>query len=444
MVTFREMARFLDPVEPATTMRELSGHHRWRPQDEPHSLRAMARRHTGDLTQRLVALNAYLMDLKGDDADWLATVGAVFGGPIGAASFPAANDFTKGSKPRVQERAVEIGGFLEKCADIALLCEVFTDIEKDRILDQWSTRPHHASDLNKFANNASGLLALSRKLSIEDERYEEYDHEAGKDKRSDKSVMLTTIDVGLGPSKLALYTTHLQAAGEKAVALKQVLELAKFIHETKDHRDVGIVAGDFNIAPEDANSPPPDVDVDGPPYSFRPDEILDVDFEVPDLLRRAVEETVADGTPRGAGPSFKPPYQIVSDLFAVLGFEDLWAIRNGSPGYTNGMGMVTKTFRERICPEWGGGRPACDEHLDERIGFCDDNVRSDVWPDGRQAQRIDYIFTSVPSREQSFVVDFTRPRRLRLERAPDAPGREDISFLSDHAGLWTTLRLVAT
>lgn len=403
--SFREIAEFLDPVETATTLRDLSEDHRWTPDEDRFSFRAMVRRHTHPdrRDQRFLFLNTFLMD-------W--GPGSVIG-----------------TKPRVDARAREIGQYIrDHELDIAALAEVWRTDEMRSVLDQFTTKPQHvdhvadriAGDLGKREERAAGsagLLTLSADVPIVADRFDEYRHEytnVGEqtlDGRADKGVLLAVLDEGLGPSRLLIYNTHLQA-GNKQVALKQALQLATFIRETKSERDLALVAGDFNI------------DADGTD-SYSTSEIADVEFDVPEILRRAVLEQVEDGVPTGERVARKTAHSMLIHLFSVLGFTDAWATRNGAPGFTSNVDSPAVT--EVTC------RP---DPRDER--WCADDDESGKTDD---AARIDYLFVSRPSLRQSFRLDITRPRRPRTVRPPAAPGRDEIVFLSDHLGLRTTLRL---
>jgi hypothetical protein len=103
-------------------------------------------------------------------------------------------------------------------------------------------------------------------------------------------------------------------------------------------------------------------------------------------------------------------------------------MRNDTPGYTSD--LTQPDLAELICPP--------NPH-DRR--FCDDNIPT-LSPN--RASRIDYIFVSKPTAYQSFTLDFTRPQRLRLARDINAPGRDEIAFLSDHIGLMTTMLMSQT
>src|SRR5690606_25386774 len=109
-----------------------------------------------------------------------------------------------------------------------------------------------------------------------------------------------------------------------------------------------------------------------------------------------------------------------------LGFKDLWVWRNGTPGYTSH--MERPEVPELICQRAGGDPDVC---------YCDD-FRMPVEPprirvDGKEHQvdRLDYVFVSEASAAHSFTLDFARPRRVTVERARDAPGRDKIGFISD-------------
>jgi endonuclease/exonuclease/phosphatase family metal-dependent hydrolase len=337
---------------------------------------------------------------------------------------------TEGTKPQVGSRAKEIGRYVQQNADIASLCEVWTDSEKSKVLNQWSTKPEHVHRITKRldrdsaggffrreekSKGSSGLLTISPNLDIVSEQFEEYQNESGFfETRADKGILLAEIDVGMGSSRLSIYSTHLQA-GDRPTALKQVVQLAKFILDTKAEKNPALVVGDFNIDEYDVTQ-------------YATEKLLDVGYKVPDIVQRAVLEKVEDGIPTGIPVTKKKAYQVLTDILGVLGFRDLWTARNGTPGYTSN--MKKSGFADQICPP--------DPQNDR---FCNDEIEDDISVDGKTPARIDYIFVSNPSPRQSFTMDFTRPRRLRLERESDAPGKDEIAFLSDHIGLMTTILL---
>ncbi len=372
---------------------------------KPKSLARLCERVLQSRWQRIkfICLNAYLMDVDIDD--W-------FG------------NSTRGSKPQVGARANEIGRYVKDHYDLAALCEVWTNAEKGALLRQWPTPPQHSHRITrkiqwnrpreafrseKNRTGSSGLLTISQKLQIVGEKFGEYRHETGRaERKADKGVLLTTLDTGLGPSRLQLYNTHLQS-GNKIVALKQVIELAKFILETRGHQDVAILAGDFNLSANDTER-------------FNMNEISDVGFSIPNQIHQAIFYEVSDGQVTSVRRENKTAYELLQNILEVIGFRDLWAVRNGSTGYTSGANRPG--IMEKVC------RPDI-----QNPNYCDDSAVTST----TDSSRIDYIFVSPAAKNQSFQLEFTRPRRLRLERTDDAPGKHEIAFLSDHIGLETTL-----
>lgn len=451
MVTFQEMAEFMDPVEPPNTLRELYNMHRWARSEEWISLRAIARRHTSPYreVQRFMFLNTWLMDVSADDPGWGAVLGGLLGGPVGAAGAAAAGDFTGGSKPAVDARAREIGEFIYDTVDIACLAEVWEEEEKDTIVSQWPSdrRPFHKEgDIGRFAKNSDGLLVISRELPIvRDKERHEFTFASGHDAKADKAVIQVRVDVGIEPSLLELYVTHFQA-GDRMIQLTQAIETAWFISRTHDPANPAILVGDFNIKAHDERETIDSAELVETYKSMIRRRVPAVHVgELSGDFRRFLDRTLADE------PRSLTDYEVLVELLAEVGFNDLWEARNGTSGYTSH--MDNSWVAEQICPPHEDG-PNLDSH--PRIKFCKDisvpadekrsdeqgsspplKFREDDEP--KWSDRIDHIFVSQSSEDQSFTVDFTRPRRLRLERDPDAPKFDKIAFMSDHIALETIL-----
>ena len=57
----------------------------------------------------------------------------------------------------------------------------------------------------------------------------------------------------------------------------------------------------------------------------------------------------------------------------------------------------------------------------------------------RISRKVDFVFINDPSDEHAITLDFSRPRRTRLERRRGAPKKDEVFTLSDHAGITFTL-----
>lgn len=468
--SFRQIATFLDPVE-TPSMRELSDNHRWTADENRLSFRNMKRRHMSPqrVDQRFMFLNTFLMDVDADNI---------------------VGDISGGTKPYVEYRSTEIGLELrDREIDVAALAEVWTDDEMWPLLaavsgktvseskDEWrsdSTKPHQINHIKDHimseggietleaiggegpAEGSAGLLTFSTDHEFVTETFEEYQFEAGsKERKADKGVLMGVIDVGLGPSQLRIYNTHLQAGGHARTRLRQVVQLAAFIHRTKPEQDPALVPGDFNItAPlpsteeaggqDDGKSTIPSTEygagvqqgdvsaLDGShlsQYSTRElAAAVEDELNIPERVLEALTHT--GGDPNAPVKPEKTEYEILTDLLGALGFRDLWVERNGSRGFTKN---VHKNDSEAKI-----GEKICKEATDEK-GLCEDTYSTS---DLEESDRVDYIFVSEPSPEQSFRMDFTRPRRPRTTRDPRVEGFDDLAWLSDHLGVMTTLRLV--
>ncbi len=385
MSSFREIAEKMDPIRTPTGLAALLEMHRWCPSEE-RSFRAICNRHDNPrkLERRFLFFNTYLLD----------------------ASLIA-------EKPAVDDRAPKIGELIRDNFDIALLCEVFEDNVKDKILSAWpdGSRPDVVEDASWSTSSSSGLVTISQQDPLDGKVFYEYVFETGWDALADKGAMLTRIDLGFGSSKLELYNTHLNS-GSALIRNFQVLELVSFIERTHDERNVAILAGDFNIHAFSQRK-----------YTKNPYAILPVGVNsgADHILERLASGDFPDGMSE---------YEILVELLNLIGFKDVWVQRNGTPGYTSNMDKIG--VADQIC------RPDTDSL------FCDDfNVPGshDDFSTDDKSNRIDFIFISNPSDSHSFNLDFTRPRRVRRERRAGAPERDEIAFLSDHVGLATTFML---
>ena len=401
MNSFRAIANKMDSVRPVSSLRALIDMHRWAPSGSQTFGNIVARHSNRSLiTRRFLSMNTYLMDT-----------------------------FHFQEKPAVADRARAFGEIILKNHDLALLQEVFEDNVKDIILKAWSSndQPSVVEDAYTVTQGSSGLVSISQKEALKNKNFFEFNHEEGDDAWADKGVLFSTMDVGLGTSKLEIYNTHLNSAGSWARKL-QLFELVSFVERKHNKNNVAILAGDFNLAPNDA-------------ISFKKSTIAKVQ-----ALMATATGAIFSGSINNhfvndieaklnsnEFPNGMTEYRVITALLEKIGFTDLWRNRNGTSGYTSS--ADNKNTREKIC------KPAQDNPL-----LCDD-LR--VTGAGVGSRRLDYIFVSKPSDFHTFSLDFTRPRRVRYERAANAPLREDIKImfnsqeltikgidmLSDHLGL---------
>lgn len=410
--SFRQIAQFMDSVEPPNSLRRLLEMHRM--VDGSNGFAEVWRRHNHRhlVEQSFLFLNTWLMDV------WIFREG-----PDG------------GKKPAVEDRAQAIGRQLSASTDIALLAEVFEDNVKDNILSAWSAgEPHVVEDSQRRTGQSSGLVTMSREYSLSDKEVYRYKFESGSDRLADKGVLLARLDCGFGESQLELYNTHLNA-GDDSARKFQVLELVTFIARTHNENNIAIIGGDFNIdglrrVTEEGETRYGEIKYDNNPYF-----VLSggggrgPDFSAFDSrFARIINDTLESGI----YPGGMSEYEILSELLGTLGFQDLWIQRNDTLGYTSNMDKPG--VAQQICSPDPGDEDLCNDFL---VPSTPDDFDS-----SHQSSRLDYIFVSRPAAEQTFTVDFTRPRRTRYERRLDAPNRDDIAFLSDHVGLTTTLLVV--
>ncbi len=354
---FSSIASHMDAVETPDSLRRLIDMHRF-PDETNYSFREIVNRHNSPLKkeQKFLFLNTYLMDV------------AVF---------------KRAQKPAVEDRSKAIGRFIREHFDVAALCEVFEENINDIILEQWNSerQPYYVGNIAGVTWRSSGLVTYSQKMKISKRGFHEFEAEEGHDAKADKGILMAEVDVGLGRSKLEIYSTHLNAEGNEA-RRKQLGELTAFIRRTHNSSNPAILVGDFNVHTKNRGT-----------------------FNSP-LSGNKVTE-----------------YEYLYELMEDIGFYDLWIDRNGSLGYTNNMDQIY--VARRICT------------MDSNSIYCNDNILNPAI----DADRIDYIFVSKPNVENSFNLDFTRPRRTTQMRPSNAPERDKIAYLSDHLGLATTLIL---
>lgn len=361
--SIRKIINTMDSVASAQTVKELAKMHQWVGDiPSPLTVRQITNRHENpdNITVPLLFYNTYLMP-----------------GLLSIARAPA-----------IEERAREIGAALQIDERrygniISVLCEVWKDGERGKLLSAWPiTKPPRvaigadAGNLLDLQNLGSGLVTVaSHNFSITRSRNYIFDERGSKtsdaDHYANKGILLAEIDVGF-ESNIEIYNTHLLNGGILSTPpdaerfprqRKQLNELVNFFRRNHKAKNVAIIAGDFNIS----------------------------------------------ATSRY--------YQTLRDKMRSIDLEDIWALRNGTRGDTNS--FVDKLGICRTSP--GDSR------------FCDDDVSTE------QSSRIDYIFMQQPNDEHRIYVDFTRPRRRPFWRRRGAPDWNEIRSMSDHLGIETNL-----
>lgn len=409
-LSFKDIAKLMDPVKTPNSLRELAALHRWSDGNPPiHlSMKTFSDRHRHHLKaqQRFLFYNAFL--LPEVEIPVGVFIGAIVAGPVGAvigAALDAAG-ITKitieDPKPALEPRAHEIGYTIRREYDIAALCEVFKKREKERILEAWPAdhQPFSAAgpDDSGLAMASSGLFTINNQYPIVQTRIKRHKFknkgklERDADAWSNKGVLLTEIDLGLPRGGLEIYSTHIFAGNSLLdetdlgtitiggnpsdierhnIRLKQVDELIDFVKRHHQPQNVAMIVGDFNLP----------VNKDG--------------YGTDDLIWKMQE----------------------------IDMEDIWITRGDNTyGYTTKMDDKDKA--DRICPIDTNDNRYCDDLLD---------------PGEKISRRIDHIFIEKQKPEHGFILDFTRPRRVRFERSASARDRDKIAYMSDHLGLTTTL-----
>jgi hypothetical protein len=394
--SLRDLARFMDPVSPATSLRELGKMYRWADASPGTlSLKEMGRRQAGakGVRIRLLFYNTYL--LPGFQVAYGAAAGAIAAGPLGALIGLGTDllGWTRkriGEKPAREKRATEIGIALQQLGyDLIALCEVFEHDDRVRIL-KGLAKPVQPWNLavgpGKSASRpgaSSGLFTISPAFVLQGTRTHTYRVRGSRARDADwwaaKGVLRTVVPLGSGLGMIELYSTHLFAGGglagdpperEKArVQERQLDELMAFYRRTHEPPNIAVVLGDFNI------------------------------------------------------PAHEPDrYRGLVDRLRQEGLEDIWASRNGTWGETSELdGEENGHYGELICPLDGDQR-------------CIDEPARD-----RRSARIDYVFVQRPTAEHGAVLELTRPRRVPFKR----PARSDgMTYMSDHIGIETTLSIV--
>lgn len=398
MISFRQVAKKMDPVKPPRRLRGvvspgtlglmdypekgLWSVHRWLATEaQPLSLRRILERHqaASTTTHRFLFYNTWLLNLQ-DVAELI-----------------------EDNAPDLSGRSRDIGRHVRAYYDIAALCEVWDAEELRRIrapLRGFSDATGPGGDWN---DKSAGLVTFvrneNRDRAIDYEpplppldpdyhttlRSIVFDERGNRSRDADawsnKGVLRTVIDVGVG--KIDLYTAHLFSGGgllgdpseeeRRNIQLSQLRELVQFVRWTHRREHIIVVAGDFNIHGNDEDA-------------------------YPELVR----------------------------YMATLGLKDIWEVRGGKHGST----FLTESSPAERCifnARQAGSRNYCDDYaIDDRNDYG----------------RIDYVFVEDPSPSHEFDLDITRVQRRPFFRNLTGSGRTDQfmvgdrpNYLSDHLGL---------
>ena len=348
----------------------------------------------------------------------------------------------RGNRPKQWAR------YIEPNFDLVCLQEVWTNRAVRRLLREFSTKPY-VHDRNAVSMvNSSGLVTLSwgNKISNRDGR--EYNRQAGWDRLASKGVILTEADTGISNSRIQIYNTHLNAARDlrrtdyiedRLVTVRQLYELGKFIIETRKHHLPAIVCGDFNL--------------DGENPTLFPINLITGDSHASaDGLRRGLNDRFWDNIPNNQGVTLKQSltrlvpddylttrdfgditpvksqYQLIVDMFRVLGFKDAWSINNPKKCYTTKLGQRDSeditNFKLRMAI-------MATPDQDANSIFA---VDSPLY--AKYARRLDYVFFSSGNGSNSCKLNIPEIRRTYIP----VPGQNNRfpfqnKWMSDHVGL---------
>lgn len=323
------------------------------------------------------------------------------------------------AKPELDPRAREIGTRVGAEYDIVALCEAFSIIRRKLIrqhAEAASSKPMGQAEgpddsgANVLAD--SGLLTMVFGRAITSSTSKPYDARGDlfrdADAWSNKGVLLTRVDVGLGI--LEVYSTHLYAGGDLlnvpewvpifgkifpeptdeeklAVQREQLEEFKKFYDKHHDYKNVAIIVGDFNMAAHKGDDKNPNPNKE----------------DYPALLEVMNKLNMLDSWPYHRHRQIPSP-------------QDNKVIPRGDTHASNDDNSSSEVWR--VCQPAAGS-------------FCDEPSQPE------ETSRIDYIFIEKPRPEHAYSLDFTRIRR-RPFRRPNAVGGQE-KYLSDHLGLDVTL-----
>lgn len=292
--------------------------------------------------------------------------------------------------PALSERAAEFGRIVDDQYDVAALCEVFEDGNRETLLDSIDADVRSESGPEGYFYQITSGLETVSKLPVTETGQHWYD--AGSNYVA-KGVLYTRIDVG--PGAIDLFSTHTYVdagvedgfvgPGVDHYRRQQLEELVAFVEETKaEHDPEGrvptVVTGDLNVAAQS-------------------DEHENVAWMADQL-----------------------------DLFDAwthhrTGHGSTWKARNGEEYDGGDMYPICKFDTEGQAPHY------CTEH------------------DPGEGMRLDYVFVSEPADSQAISLDVESIRRRPWWRNPEVDFGESATdfwrtdeaetpnYLSDHMGL---------
>lgn len=361
-------------------------------------------------------------------------------------------------RKRRGKRPGEWANYIEKNFDLACLQEVWTNRTVRRLRRKFDDAPSMHDKNTATMIRSSGLTSLVWNEKIVRKSWHRYRRQAGWDRFARKGVILTEISLGIGSSTLQVYNTHLNAARanrdrtnyveERLITVRQLFELGRFIAKTKKPESPAIVCGDLNL--------------DGEAESLFPvDLILGYEGASRDRIRRGLKDkfwrNVANGqgealkksltnevpadysTRRSFGLSVteKTQYQIIRDMFIVLGFRDAWGENNINNCYTTKLGpRDNEHFSKWRLRQAVMANP---DPKSENV-FATDSIF--VAP---SAKRLDYLFFSSGNGCGGCTLNISDVRRTYIPR-PDQEGipAYNLKWMSDHVGLACQLNFTAT
>ena len=332
--SIREIAQWMDNISPVSSLRSIANQHRWLSSIENNiSFRNIVNRHNASLHNKETSFlfyNTWLID-----------------GVVGI-----------GSAPWLSIRADLIGKEIRNSYyDIAALCEVFEEKYQKLIKKQRFNYDAMGPEWS-LGSVSSGLYTLS-KIPLTEKRHRFVEKGGFPDNMSNKGVLFTTVDLGIG--KIDLYSTHLYYGSEDTnlqertnIQLKQLKELTNYIKETHNPKHVVIVAGDMNINP---------------------------------------------GRSQDNGQAYEKMKALFSSINvnngADISLEDLWKIKGGKKGGTNTPTKgceIAKRYKDNI-----SGITYCNDDTDDAANFDEG--------------RYDYIFVQKPAESHDIIIDFSRMKR---------------------------------